>query len=92
MRSALHALARAVIAATRLLTRERAVLAGVAVAVLQAAAAGELTSETAVPVIAGIALRFFVSPYDRPASRRPSRGDHADHAHPEAFHGGRAVL
>lgn len=45
--------------------RERAVLAGLALAILQAAAAGELTAETAVPVLAGIALRFFVTPYHR---------------------------
>lgn len=42
--------------------RERAVLAGLALAILQAVANGEITRETAVPVIAGIVLRFFVSP------------------------------
>jgi len=72
-------------------TRERAVLAGVAIAVLQAVAAGELTKATAVPVLAGIALRFFVTPYDRPAARRPDLDDHADHIDPDLFHTGRAV-
>lgn len=85
-------LTRLFVALTHRIGRERAVLAGVAVAVLQATATGELTEATALPVLAGIALRSFVSPYDRPAARRPSRGDHADHAHPEAFHTGRAVL
>lgn len=92
MRSALHALAAAVATLGRRIARERAVLTGVAVAVLESVQAGEITKQTAVPVIAGIVLRFFVTPYDRPAARRPSRGDHADHAHPEAFHTGRAVL
>ena len=76
----------------RAVTRERAVLMGVALAVLEAAQRGEITKATAVPVIAGIVLRFFVSPYDRPALRGPELGDHADHADPEAFHGGRDVL
>lgn len=44
------------------ITRERAIIFGLALAVLQAAANGEITRETAVPVIAGIALRFFVTP------------------------------
>ena len=74
------------------ISRERAVLAGVALAVLEAAQRGEITKATAVPVIAGIVLRFFVSPYDRPALRGPEPGDHADHADPEAFHGGRDIL
>lgn len=42
--------------------RERAVIAGIIVAVLEAAAAGEITKATAIPVIAGIILRFVVSP------------------------------
>lgn len=74
------------------ITRERAVITGIALAVLEAISRGEITKATAVPVIAGIVLRFFVSPYDRPALRGPEVGDHADHADPEAFHGGRDVL
>lgn len=70
------------------LARERAVLAGVAVAVLQAVAAGELTKATAVPVLGGIVLRFFVTPYDRPAARRLDLGDHGDHGEPDLFHTG----
>lgn len=53
------------VALARLIGRERAVLAGVAVALLQAAATGELTKATTLPVLAGIALRFFVTPYHR---------------------------
>lgn len=45
------------------LGRERAVICGIAVAVLQAISAGTITRETAVPVIAGIVLRFLVSPW-----------------------------
>lgn len=63
MRKILHALALL----WRTITRERAVLAGFAVAVLEAVQAGEITKATAVPVIAGIVLRFFVSPYNRNA-------------------------
>lgn len=74
------------------ITRERAVLAGLAIAVLDAVQAGEITKATAVPVIAGIVLRFFVAPYDRPAVRAPDHGDVADHADPAAFHEGRDVL
>jgi len=74
------------------ITRERAVITGLLLAVLEAMSRGEITEATAVPVIAGIVLRFFVSPYDRPALRGPELGDHADHADPEAFHGGRDVL
>lgn len=88
MNRALDALARLV----HTIARERAVLMGLALAVLEAAQRGEITKATAVPVIAGIVLRFFVSPYDRPALRGPELGDHADHADPEAFHGGRDVL
>lgn len=61
MHRALDAVARLVHA----ISRERAVLAGVALAVLEAYQAGEITGATAVPVIAGIVLRFFVTPYDR---------------------------
>lgn len=86
MHRALTALARL----WRAITRERAVLTGLALAVLEAYQAGQITKATAVPVIAGIVLRFFVSPYDR--ARRPDRGDHADHANPAAFHEGRDVL
>lgn len=78
-------------AVAHLVTRERAVLAGVAIAVLQAVAAGEFTRATAVPVLAGIVLRFFVTPYDRPAARRPDLDDHADHGEPGLFHTGRAL-
>lgn len=46
----------------RAVTRERAVIAGVALAVLEAAQAGQITRTTAVPVIAGVILRCFVSP------------------------------
>lgn len=88
MNRALDALARLV----HTIARERAVLMGLALAVLEAAQRGEITKATAVPVIAGIVLRFFVSPYDRPALRGPELGDHADHADPAAFHGGRDVL
>lgn len=42
--------------------RERAVIAGFLIAVLEAVVAGEITKATAVPVIGGIALRFFVTP------------------------------
>jgi len=76
----------------RAITRERAVITGIALAVLEAVSRGEITKATAVPVIAGIVLRFFVTPYDRPALRGPELGDHADHADPEAFHAGRAPL
>lgn len=82
----------AVARAWRAITRERAVITGIALAVLEAISRGEITKATAVPVIAGIVLRFFVSPYDRPALRGPEVGDHADHGDPEAFHGGRDVL
>lgn len=85
MRNALARLWRAV-------TRERALIAGITLAVLEAAQRGEITKATAVPVIAGIVLRFFVTPYDRPALRGPELADHADHAGPESFHGGRDVL
>lgn len=61
MNRALDALARLFHA----ISRERAVLAGVALAVLEAAQRGEITKATAVPVIAGIVLRFFVTPYHR---------------------------
>ena len=88
MHRALTALARL----WRAITRERAVLTGLALAVLEAYQAGQITKATAVPVIAGIVLRFFVTPYDRPAARSPDRGDHADHANPAAFHEGRDVL
>lgn len=46
----------------RAITRERAVLTGLALAVLEAYQAGQITKATAVPVIAGIVLRFFVTP------------------------------
>lgn len=85
MRNALARLWRAV-------TRERAVIAGITLAVLEAAQRGEITKATAVPVIAGIVLRFFVTPYDRPALRGPELGDHADHSNPAAFHAGQDVL
>lgn len=58
MRNALARLWRAV-------TRERAVICGLALAVLEAVSRGEITKATAVPVLAGIVLRFFVTPYDR---------------------------
>ena len=74
------------------ITRERAVLTGLALAVLEAYQAGQITKATAVPVIAGIVLRFFVTPYDRPALRGPELGDHADHSNPDALHGGLDVL
>lgn len=45
---------------------ERAVICGALIALLQAVAAGQVTKETAVPVVAGIVLRFFVSPYHAP--------------------------
>lgn len=45
------------------LGRERAVICGILIAVLQAVSAGTITKETAVPVLAGIVLRFLVSPY-----------------------------
>lgn len=88
MRSLLNALARL----WHAIARERAVLTGLALAVLEAYQAGEITEATAVPVIAGIVLRFFVTPYDRPAVRAPDHGDLADHADPAAFHDGRDVL
>lgn len=88
MRHLLDALARLV----HTISRERAVLAGLALAVLEAYQAGGITKATAVPVIAGIVLRFFVSPYDRPALRGPEFGDHADHSNPDAFHGGKDVV
>ena len=47
----------------RAVGRERAVICGILIAVLQAVSAGTITRETAVPVIAGIVLRFLVSPY-----------------------------
>lgn len=59
MHRALPALARL----WRAVTRERAVLMGLALAVLEAYQAGQITQATAVPVIAGIVLRFFVTPY-----------------------------
>lgn len=71
----------------RAVLRERAVLMGLALAVLEAAQSGQITRATAVPVLAGIVLRFFVTPYERPVLRRPDRGDHADHANPAEFHG-----
>lgn len=49
------------------ITRERAVLTGLALAILEAVQAGQITKATAIPVIAGIVLRFFVTPYDRNA-------------------------
>lgn len=52
----------------RVITRERAVLTGLALALLEAYQAGEITKATAVPVIAGIVLRFFVTPYHRNAA------------------------
>lgn len=61
MNRALDALARLV----HTIARERAVLMGLALAVLEAAQRGEITKATAVPVIAGIVLRFFVTPYHR---------------------------
>lgn len=63
MRSLLNALARL----WHAIARERAVLTGLALAVLEAYQAGQITKATAVPVIAGIVLRFFVTPYDRNA-------------------------
>lgn len=47
------------------ITRERAVITGLLLAVLEAMSRGEITKATAVPVIAGIVLRFFVTPYHR---------------------------
>ena len=47
------------------ITRERAVITGLRLAVLEAMSRGEITKATAVPVIAGIVLRFFVTPYHR---------------------------
>lgn len=88
MRSVLDALARLF----HVIARERAVLAGLGLAILEAVQSGQITKATAVPVIAGIILRFFVTPYDRPALRSPDTGDVADHADPEAFHAGRDVL
>ena len=61
MNRALDALARLF----HTIARERAVLMGLALAVLEAAQRGEITKATAVPVIAGIVLRFFVTPYHR---------------------------
>lgn len=55
----------AVARAWRAITRERAVITGIALAVLEAISRGEITKATAVPVIAGIVLRFFVTPYHR---------------------------
>ena len=55
----------AVARAGRAITRERAVITGIALAVLEAISRGEITKATAVPVIAGIILRFFVTPYHR---------------------------
>lgn len=88
MRSLLNALARLF----HVIARERAVLAGLGLAILEAVQSGQITKATAVPVIAGIVLRFFVTPYDRPAVRAPDHGDQADHADPAAFHDGRDVL
>lgn len=45
------------------ITRERAVIFGVALAILEALANNEITPQTAVPIIAGIILRFLVTPY-----------------------------
>lgn len=60
------------------LPRERAIIAGIAAAVGQAWLAGELTKATAVPVVVGIVLRFYVSPYDGPkAKRRRARREDA---------------
>lgn len=53
---------RALTRLLRAIARERAVLMGVALAILEAVARGEITKATAVPVIAGIVLRFFVTP------------------------------
>lgn len=88
----MHRLLDALARIWKAITRERAVIAGVVLAVLEAVSRGEITKSTAVPVIAGIVLRFFVTPYDRPALRGPEAGDHADHSNPDAFHGGRDVL
>lgn len=74
----------------RAITRERAVLTGLALAILEAYQAGQITKATAVPVIAGIFLRFFVTPYYRPPGAELP--DHADHGDPAAFHDGRDVL
>lgn len=72
----------------RAITRERAVLTGLALAILEAVERGEITKATAVPVIAGIVLRFFVTPYDRgDAVSGDARLDHADHGNPAEFHG-----
>ena len=51
--------------------RERAVIAGFLAAALQAVAVGELTKATAIPVLSGLILRFFVEPYK-------GEGDEAD--------------
>lgn len=53
---------RALVRLWRAITRERAVLTGIALAILEAVSRGEVTKATAVPVIAGIVLRFFVTP------------------------------
>ena len=59
------------------ITRERAVLAGLALAILEAVQRGEITKATAVPVLAGFVLRFFVSPY--------YYGDHYDVPGPDGI-------
>ena len=69
MNRALDALARLV----HTIAREQAVLMGLALAVLEAAQRGEITKATAVPVIAGIVLRFFVTPTTA-ATSSTSRG------------------
>lgn len=50
-------------AAGRAILRERVVLMGLALAILEAVNRGEVTKATAVPVIAGIIVRFFTTPY-----------------------------
>lgn len=57
-------------AAAKAAPRERAIIFGVAAAVGEAWLNGEVTKATAVPVIAGIVLRFLVSPYDSPKRAR----------------------
>jgi hypothetical protein len=47
----------------RAVLRERVVLMGLGLAILEAVNRGEITKATAVPVIAGIIVRFFTTPF-----------------------------
>ena len=51
-----------------LVKRERAVIAGFLASVLTVISTGELTKATAIPVLSGLVLRFFVTPYHKDSS------------------------